>query len=210
MTVFTNEIAPQLKKTKDYRNEAFFTTSDYNPISTEILSSTANKGRFRVRDGDLEVVSYPGEENLKFIGLIDFSEIPVDDKYLMDKGNYSLSNPEFSIKEVGSKKGKNIHFEGQPIKKINTNDLVSIINKKFTHAIYFEAEGIVSENLKFALRKKIPSWVQNSHSDDDRQIYNDSLEQSKTFGLRYLIEGVSGAYLQIGNDEYFNVTIPIK
>jgi hypothetical protein len=210
MTVFTNEIAPQLKKTKGYRNEAFFTTSDYNPISTEILSSTANKGRLRVRDENLEIVSYPKEENLKFIGLIDFSDIPVDNKYLTDKGNYSLSNLEFSIKEVGLKKGKNVHFEGQIVEKINANDLVSIINKKFTHAIHFEAEGMVSEDLKFALRKKIPAWVQKSHSDDDRQIYNDRLEQSKTFGLSYLIEGVLGAYLQIGNDEYFNVTISVK
>jgi hypothetical protein len=210
MSVFTNEIAPQLKKEQGYKDEAFFTTADYNPITFAILSSTANKGRLKVRGQNLEVENYPKEENLEFSVLFDFSNISIDNEYLMDKSNYQLSNPEFSIKKIGLKEGKNIEFIDQHNTKIHAGDLVSIMKKKFTHAIIFEADGIVSENLSFALRKKIPSWVKESHSDDDRQIYNDSIEQSKTFGLSNLLEGISEAYLQIGNDQYFDVTIPVK
>ena len=89
--------------------------------------------------------------------------------------------------------------------------LVGIKNKKFSHAILFKAEGMVSEDLKFSLKKKIPAWIEDIHSNDDRNIRSDTLEQTKTFGFEYLIEGVSRAYeLHSGNDHYFNITIPVK
>ncbi|MCH8535206.1 MAG: hypothetical protein LAT51_09075 [Flavobacteriaceae bacterium] len=210
MSFFINEIEPQLKKAVGFKHEAFFTSNAYSPVPFAILSSTANKGRLKVRNGNLEVANYPKEGNLEFSVLFDFSSIPIDNEYLMNTSNYQLSNPMFSIKNIGIKEGKSIDFINQPSTKIHPGDLVSIMNKKFTHAIIFEADGIVSEDLSFALRKKVPSWVKESHSDDDRQIYNDSLEQSKTFGLGHLIEGISEAYLQNGNDQYFDVTIPIN
>ena len=129
----------------------------------------------------------------------------------MDEDNYKLANPEFSIKDIGIVKGKNIDFSDQGLIKMDPSTLVSIRNKKFTHAILFKAEGMVSEDLKFALKKRIPTWINRANSDDDRQIRNDSLEKTKTFGFGHLVEGVSQAYnQQSGNDEYFNITIPVK
>jgi len=211
MNVFANNIAPQLKKAPGYQDEALFTFANFTNIPTEILTATANNGRIKARGRDIEVVSYPKRGELEFTVLADLSDLPVDDKYLLDEANYKLANPEFNIKDIGLVKGKNIDFRDQGLIKMDPSTLVSISNKNFTHAILFKADGMVSEDLKFALKKRIPTWIKRAHSDDDRQIRNDSLEKTKTFGFGNLVEGVSQAYNQLsGNDEYFNITIPIK
>lgn len=211
MPVFAENIATQLKKAPGYQNEALFTSANFSSIPTEILTATANNGRIKARGRDIEVVSYPKRGDLEFAVLADLTELPVDNDYLLDKDNFKLNNPEFSIKDIGLVKAKNIEFSELAPLKIDPSTLVKINKKKFTHAILFRADGMVSEDLKFTLKKKIPTWVRSAHSNDDRQIRNDSLEQTKTFGFGHLVEGISRAYKQqSGNDEYFNISIPVK
>jgi len=211
MPVFANNIAPQLKKAPGYKNEALFTAAEFNSIPTETLTATANNGRIKAREREIEVISYPKSGNLEITVLVDLTELPVDNNYLFNKNNYHLANPEFFIKDIGLVQGKNIDFSKQGSIKMESSTLVRIKNKRFSHAILFTTEGMVSEDLKFALKKKIPAWVENIKSNDDRQIGSDSLEQTKTFGFGHLIEGVSRAYeLKSGSDQYFNITIPVK
>ncbi len=211
MPVFADKIANQLKDAPGYQNEALFTSANFNSIPTEILTATANNGRIKARGQDLEVVAYPKKGNLEFTVLADLTKLPVNDKYLLNKNNYNLANPEFFIKDIGLVKGKNIDFSQQGLIKMDPSTLVSINNKNFTHAILFSGDGMVSEDLKIALKKRIPDWIKTAHSNNDQKIRNDSLEQTKTFGFGHLVEGVSRAYeQQSGNDEYFKLTIPVK
>ena len=155
-------------------------------------------------------MSYPRTGNLEFLALVNMEKLPVSERYILDKDNYQLSNPEFTIDEIGVVKGKNINFSNSEILKMDPSTLVSIKGEKYTHAIKFSAGGLVSENLNFALRKKIPDWVKKANSDDDREIQSDSLEQTKTFSFGHLISGISEAYEQQGgSNEYFNITIPV-
>jgi len=211
MPVFVDKIANQLKDAPGYQNEALFTSANFKSIPTEILTATANNGRIKARGRDLEVVAYPKKGDLEFTVLADLTNLPVDDKYLLDKNNYNLANPEFFIKDIGLVKGKNIDFSLQGLIKMDPSTLVNINNKNYTHAILFSSDGMVSEDLKIALKKRIPDWIKTAHSNNDQKIRNDSLEQTKTFGFGHLVEGVSRAYEQQGgNDEYFKLTIPIK
>jgi len=211
MPIFSNKIAPQLKNNSGYKNEALFTAKEFNSIPTQVLTSTANNGRIRSRNDDLEIIKNPKKGNLEFTVLANLTELPVDDKYLLDKKNYKLANPEFSIKDIGLVKGKNIDFSEQGAIKIDPSTLVKIKDKNFTHAILFSTEEFVSEDLEFALRKRIPSWVEEVNSNDDQRIKSDSLEQTRTFSFAHLVNGISKAYeLQSGNDEYFKIIIPIK
>jgi hypothetical protein len=67
------------------------------------------------------------------------------------------------------------------------------------------------EVLKIDLVGKTPSWVLNSTSIDDSNILNDNSEQQKTFGLQYLIEGVSDAFYPKSNSNTINsINITIK
>lgn len=211
MSVFDDKIATQLKNAPGYQNEALFDSANFSEIPIEILAATANNGRIRAKGNNIEVRDYPRSGNLEFTVLVDLSELPVNNQYLIKKNNYELPNSEFSIKEIGLKKGKNLEFEDLGKVKINPAGLVKILDKNFTHAIIFQAEGMVSEDLKFSLKKSIPNWIKTAHSSDDQKIHSDSLEQTKTFGFGHLVQGVSRAYeLQNGNDEYFKLTIPVK
>ncbi|MGY5846618.1 hypothetical protein ACW6QP_04300 [Salegentibacter sp. HM20] len=211
MNVFQHNIAKQLKNAPGYQNEALFTAVEFPNINTQILTSTANNGRLKSRGQELEVVSYPNNGNLQFTVLADLSALPLNDNYLMEKDNYHLANSEFTLKDIGRVQGKNLLFQEMGELKLDPSALVKINDKKFTHAIVFTANGRISEDLVLALKKKIPAWVQQAHSADDRGIKNDSLEQSKTFGFGSLVEGVSRAYRQkAGNDEYFKIRIPVK
>ena len=209
MTLFNSEIASQLKDNSDFENEALFTAANFNSIPIKVITS-GNNGRIKTRGGDLEVISYPRSGNLEFIALVDLEKLPVSQSYILDRKNYKLSNPEFSINEVGEVKGKNIEFSKSGVLKMDPSTLVDIKGKEYTHAIKFSADGLVSENLNFSLQKRIPQWVEKVNSDDDREIKSDSLEQTKTFSFGHLVSGISEAYeQQSGSNKYFNITIPV-
>lgn len=209
LSLFNSEVATQLKDYSGFEHEALFTNAKFKSIPVKVIT-TGNKGRIKTRGGDLEVMSYPRTGNLEFLALLNMEKLPVSERYILDKGNYQLSNPEFIINEIGVVKGKKINFSNSEILKMDPSTLVSIKGEKYTHAIKFSAAGLVSENLNFALRKKIPDWVKKANSDDDREIQFDSLEQTKTFSFGHLISGISEAYEQQGgSNEYFNITIPV-
>ena len=212
MNVFESNVASQLKKNSTYKNEAFFSTEEYNnELSYKILSSTANNGRIRVMKEEIQIHDYPRQGDLEFTVLLNLENLPLSDEFITDPSNYELHNSEFKIKNIGLKKDRDIEFEDGKTIKISGADLIPIADKHFTHAIQFAAGGMVSENLHFALKKKIPAWVSNIHSADDRNIQSDSLEQTKTFGFGHLVEGVSNAFIQKGNnDYYFDIEIPVK
>ena len=212
MSVFEGNIASQLKRNETYKNEAFFSTEQYNSkLSYNILSSTASNGRIRVMKDEIQIHDYPRQGNLKFTVLLNLKNFPLSDEFITDPSNYELNNSEFKIKNIGLKKDREIAFKNGKTIKISGADLIPIAGENFTHAVQFAAEGMVSDNLHFALKKKIPAWVSNIHSADDHNIQSDSLEQTKTFGFGHLIEGVSNAFIQNGNnDYYFNIEIPVK
>jgi hypothetical protein len=212
MSVFEGNIASQLKKNETYKNEAFFSTEQYNSkLSYNILSSTASNGRIRVMKDEIQIHDYPRQGNLEFTVLLNLKNLPLSDEFITNPSNYQLNNSEFKIKNIGLKNDRDVEFDGQDPVRISGADLISIKNDQFTHAIQFAAEGLVSENLHFALKKTIPAWVSNIHSADDREIYTDSLEQTKTFGFGHLVEGVSNGFIQKGNnDYYFDIEIPVK
>ncbi|WP_041250122.1 hypothetical protein [Christiangramia forsetii] len=209
LSLFNSEIASQLKDNSGFEDEALFTAANFNSIPIKVITS-GNNGRIKTRGGDLEVISYPKSGNLEFIALVDLEKLPVSQSYILDGENYKLSNPEFGINEVGVVKGKNIKFSKSGVVKMDPSTLVDIKGEKYTHAIKFSADGLVSENLNFSLQKRIPHWVEKANSDDDREIKSDSLEQTKTFSFGHLVSGISEAYeQQSGSNKYFNITIPV-
>ena len=209
LDIFSSEIAPQIKVNSGFENQALFTAKTYSDIDVKLISSAIN-GRIKTRGGNIQVISYPKKGKLEFIALVDLGKLPVNEKYLLDKDNYQLKNPEFQMEEVGKVKGKNLEFLNSGIVKMDASTLVSIKGRHYTHAIIFSADGLASENLTFSLEKRIPSWVQKVNSNDDRNIQSDSLEQKRTFSFGHLVSGISEAYRQQNeSNKYFTITIPI-
>ena len=210
MQELNDKIASQLKEMDGYHNEALFTTNVYSNIPRKILSTTSTNGRLRVRNNNLEIISYTKDKFIEFVVLFDFSNLPMNNNFLMNKENYESNPDTFSIVDIGVKEGKRINFQESGSTNIKPSDLVAIKGKRYTHAVKFKTNGTVSNDLEFSLNKKIPSWVNKYHSRDDRNIKNDSIEKLKTFGFKSLVEGISEAYLLNREDKYFRTSISIE
>lgn len=121
----------------------------------------------------------------------DFSKLMQENSYFLDSSIYIVNN-NYSVNA----------------------DLFDEKNKKgfenFTHRLVFKTKDLKDEELKVNIIKKIPLWVYNSTSIDDSYIKDDSLEQKKTLGLKYLITGIFNAYIDNSSPLIASFSINIK
>ena len=124
---------------------------------------------------------------------VDFSHSIQYPSYFLDTTNYTLSNPNYQL-------------EVEPI-----SDKTDPSLSGFTHLIKVKTTDLRNEILEIQVVGKTPNWVYNSSSIDDSNILGETSEQQKTFGLKYLIEGVSEAfYPNSSSNTLATFTITIK
>jgi len=207
---FTNKI--DLLKLKGYANRYTLTTDDFSENNYySVLTSTYNQGRFKpirslssseyvrgIEDVEIDA-SRTGDENFTFALAIDLSRIPVEDAYKTDLKNYEVLAGNYTIDSVFAIKKKNI----QP------SDWIRIQSAEATHILWIKAKGKAFSDFSFALKKQIPAWVYKTDTEDDTDI-NKAMD--KTFGFKYLVEGVSEAYEIVSDhkDYYFDIKIPVR
>jgi hypothetical protein len=113
---------------------------------------------------------------VKFSVNVDFSNLLLDDAYLTNADNYELNNKEYTIS----------------VKISPPNE------HGYTHFLSFTADrvykGVVSVKLK--KQKPLPQWIDDANDDDGSQ---PGLE--KTYGIKYLIEGVFEGFTL--KDQYY-------
>ena len=120
-----------------------------------------------------------GNQNKGLFGfnvVVDFSKSLQDANYFLDTNNYILSNKKYQLK----------------VETIIDKNDASLSG--FTHFLKLQTSELREEDLEIDVVGKTPGWVFNSTSKDDSNILKDISEQQKTFGLQYLIEGVSDAF----------------
>lgn len=106
----------------------------------------------------------------------DFSLILQDPEYFLDIGSYHVSNPKYKIERAETTDKNDPNLAG------------------FTHLLKIKTDQIVNETLVISLIAHSPQWATDFSSTDDSKILSDEEEKNKTFGLKYLIEGVSDAF----------------
>ncbi len=194
-----------LNTLKGFKNSYYLSnTYKNNTPYYSVLKETNKIGRFKQTDrrtrtiNSINDIEYE-DGTLQFSLAIDLSNIPVEQDYLMDYKNYNLSTG-FSIKAI----------EKIDRDKINKRDFVTLEKTSSTHFITITTTSKYTlRDLKLELANTIPNWVKNSNSLDDTNIKN---QLDKTFGLLYLIQGVSEAYeiQNADNKSYFSINITIK
>ncbi|TXD81024.1 hypothetical protein ESY86_19410 [Subsaximicrobium wynnwilliamsii] len=200
---FQKEI--NLKQLKGFENSYYLSNSQENnqPFFT-VLKETNKIGNYKPTDRkakDLKSINEIEYENgnLQFSIAIDLNNIPVDKTYLTNSESYIVPDG-FIIKSI----------EEVDRNKIEDRDFVTVEKTTATHIITIATSNkFTLQDLKLELSNKIPAWVEESNSIDDRDVEN---ELDKTFGLLYLVQGVSEAYTtqNPNNKSYFNINIEIK
>jgi len=194
----------KIENLKGFENSYFLSnpTKNKHPFYT-VLLRTNKVGKWKpikktkIIKG-IKDIKYENKKIQFSIG-IDLSNISVNESYKTDHTNYTVTDG-FTIKSI-DKVG---------ISNMKKNDFVSISKTSATHFITIELnQDYAIQNLQLELVNKIPLWVSKSNSIDDRDITN---QLDKTFGLLYLIQGVSEAYdiKNPDNKSYFKIDITIN
>lgn len=99
--------------------------------------------------------------------------------------------------------------------KINGNFNIQTIqedksDQDYTHLISMGTDDLQQiSNVSVGIKYSIPEWIIKSSNDIDSNPI-DSLQQRQTFGLKYLMTGLSEAYIAANNDSVqFNIPITI-
>jgi hypothetical protein len=128
-----------------------------------------------------------GTNEFQFSIYCNLSELPFENDYLTDVSNYSV-NENFRLKSVDSI-DKTTGFSH--LLTLYTNDLKQI------------------SNLKIGLKYSIPKWVDKTSSDIDNNPM-DSIQQTQTFGFKYLMSGIAESYTANNGDFQFNISVSIS
>jgi hypothetical protein len=188
-----------------FNNKYVISSGTTDNIYYSVLLSTDNVGRFRqtrrlstreyvhgIEDINISSRNHGGGSNrFTFAVTVDLKNVPAEQDYLLNPENYMLNNNNFHIRDI------------KPVDKnaINPSDWNRIHAANPTHVIILEATGTALSDVKVSLKKQMPQWIAETNITNDQNIRSNL---DKTFGIKYLIEGIADAYQIIyPNDRHF-------
>jgi len=115
-------------------------------------------------------------------------QILLGDDYLMDTDSYA---------RLINKQPSNDYFI-----EMEHN---SVADTQHTHNIKLTTEKIVTGELEVTLRNHFPQWIADVNDEDGSSAVAD-----KTFGIKYLVEGIYEAYIYKGNTIYTTMKFNLK
>jgi hypothetical protein len=125
--------------------------------------------------------------NFSFAVNVDFSGLLLDDDYLKHDSNYDLNNTAYKLKEI-----------------TNTS-----IGSKYSHSLTLSTDKkIKPSQLSIKLKMAVPEWVEQMNDDEGLDI-NIGEAMSKTYGIKYLVNGVYEAFM-IHGDYYSEIKVNIN
>jgi len=214
MLDFNNKIPLEKNKIEGFDNKYVISTGAADKLYYSVLISTDNVGRFKANRNastkehvhgieEIDMKSRNrgeiGSNKFTFAVAVDLNNVPVEEDYKLNPENYPFGDNNFHVKEI-----KRIDKS-----KINASDWMRISSANPTHLIVLEATGTALSDVKVSLKKQMPQWIEQTNIIDDRNIKNNL---DKTFGVKYLIEGITEAYQIIYpyDKNYFEFEIKIK
>lgn len=203
---FNSKIPLEKGKIEGFENKFIMSSGSTGELYYSVLLSSFNIGRFKPqRSGSNDTIH--GIRDIKitppnkftFAIAVDMRNVEVEEDFLLNPENYIFSDNNFIIKEITSLDRN----------RINDSDWIRVGKNKPTHVIIFEATGTAHASFSVALKKQIPHWIDQTNITDDTDMKNNI---EKTFGIKYLIEGINEAYETIYPDDkyYFELNILIK
>ena len=158
-------------------------------------------GRFDIDRDNLstiinaETTDRGGNMAFRFAVAIDLKQTGMSESYLTDVNNYKLSTDKYAL-------------EVKPI-----TDDEKIKNKaleKYSHKLMLSTKDLKPMSIDIELKRTVPKWIYDTNSQDDRVQTGEEL--NKTFGFKYMVEGVADAYQSVnkGQESFFKFGVTIK
>jgi hypothetical protein len=175
----------------EYRTTPLNMIGSYRPDRQEPLTRVGNisKGSRGVENG---IFQFSVAMDLKGYGL--------HPNYINDKNNYTLSDDKYKVFEVRAITEKEKKQLNYPV--------------DYSHLIIIRSEKPVDTNLEISMKQVLPEWINEWHWEPENgdKKYKAEDELTKSFGLKYLLEGVDDAYKGTKSEKnnFFTFTINIK
>ncbi|RTY67060.1 hypothetical protein [Flavobacterium sp. LB2P53] len=211
MMKFNSNIELSKNKVEGFENKYNLTLKDYSKeVYYSVINTKEDSGSYKpdreyknngavqgIKDVD---INSRNSSSFIFSVALDLSKVPIEDSYIFDKSNYSIREGDFKIKGI-------FKFDKKQLGSSSIN-MLSKAKAAPTHYIVFESTKPNLTNLTFTINKQIPQWVYTTSTNDDSNILK---SPNSTFGIKYLIEGISEAYeTESDNNNYLELTINIK
>ncbi|MEL6945319.1 MAG: hypothetical protein AAFO82_21925, partial [Bacteroidota bacterium] len=184
----------ELSSFPGYKDQVLFYNSekDKTPFysiltKTEKMGSFVPKNRNKKRYKSIERIKVDRRNDnvFQFAVAVDLSNIPVSEKYITNNSNYT----------IGSSVGDNVNIDTIiPISGSNIEQQDQRIVSTATHLLlvkYSERPSAGSQDLSITLNKKMPSWIEETSTEVDN---TEDIASGKTFGLIYVVKGVSEVF----------------
>lgn len=197
--VLHSGIIERLESRRGYKNIALFRKTGKDIVSAHRVQHAKWKEGTFDREVSNGITGAEWDKETRYFGFsvaADLSDAWQGNSYIVDTSNYRVKNPRYGIRGV---------------RTIAKDDP---LRDRYTHLLEVRTVGTEplrpDETVRVELLARMPPWVMDHSSLEDSRITDDPLEMGKTFGLKYLIEGVHGAYYPTPNTPLTTITIPIK
>lgn len=128
-----------------------------------------------------------GSTDFQFSINLNLNDLPFQNDFLMEKSNYFIDN----------------NFKVVSIEKLDDLD-------GYSHTVTFSTNSLKQNSkLNFGIKYSIPKWVDKTGSDKDDDPLS-STQQKQTFGFKYLMLGLSEAYVAKNDDLQLRIPITIN
>jgi len=194
---------------KGYKNKVFLSSAYNNQSVYHTLINTYNSTGFRPVRELSDSGSVRGMEDITgndrdgkgftFSVAVDLISVPAEEDAVINPLSYSITKGDYKITSI-------TRYNPKLLKPASVN-LITKSGKQPTHIINFLATSANYSDLEFGLKNEIPQWVYASSTNDDTNIKNLG---SKTFGFKYLVEGINEAHQTDSAANYFKINIKIN
>jgi len=177
----------------------FMPSAKVQPYHSILLSDKNNKGRFVVTKGQTSSVTsiekVEKDRNADAFGItvaVDLSGVVVSEDYKLDPANYQVeSGNNFKIDNIAAIDQSKIAQNDKKLAGTATH-IMTLSTSKVTN----------NETLRIGLVNKLPEWIDDSSSDDDRSITAAGFRNT-TFGFKYLVQGIYDSYYTSNKIPYY-------
>jgi len=169
-------------------HNAVFFKSDAPAVPRYKIVNIGRVGSFKFEKSDhiSNVKALKGD--FAFNIAVDFNSSLKGQDYFSNPDIYRVNNISYSLS----------------VRKLSPAELNSAALSGYSHLITLRTKRPQSGQLLISVMDKIPQWVKDCNSLDDSAILTDVAEQSRTFGLSHLLNGVYQAFGQSGNEPKIN------
>ena len=193
----------KINELQGFQNSYFISNTSENNIQYSIIQSNNDIGTYKIsreKGESLQLDNVKSDNGkFKFTVAVDYNKLP-DANFGLDANNYKVIG-DFKILDIKviNQTILNDNFKPTVVKKIKESTATHLITLESTKPNF-------DKELSLQLTNQIPKWVfaTNTNSDD-----NVATIQGKTFGFKYLIEGVNEAY-SLKNNNQNNQLINLK